>query len=257
MRDHYFLGGRDLEMQEIARLLADAGVRYTDHALAWGARLSDYGAEIEAANRRGETAVAIELQADMPPDWIAANRVAIVDHHGPLAGTDRPTALEQVFARLALPKHRWTRRLALVAANDRAHVRGLLAADANPAEIAAIRAEDRAAQGVTTADEAEAIRAVEARRTEGRVTIVRTASSTSSAIADRIMPELGGPGYDRLLVIMPERLAAFADGAAIEALARKVPQSWWGGDLPRAGYWGCQRAPGDDTAVIEAIAMLR
>ena len=128
--------------------------------------------------------------------------------------------------------------MALVAANDRAHVAGLLAAGASREEMLALRAADRAAQGVSAQDEAEAHRAIAARVISGDLTETTTSSATSSAIADLMLPELGGPGYHALLVVMPGKLAAFADGAAILRLAASVPGSYWGGDLPHRGFWG-------------------
>ncbi len=58
----------------------------------------------------------IELEDDLGlttgPD---AGRVLVVDHHGPLAGKDRPTALEQVFHLLGRPREEWSRWHDLVA----------------------------------------------------------------------------------------------------------------------------------------------
>jgi hypothetical protein len=98
----------------------------------------------------------------------------------------------------------------------------------------------------------EAERAIAEREVLGRVTIVSTQSHTSSAIADRMQRIVGGPGFDRLLVVMPKTLAVFGDGAAIAALAAVEPKSWWGGDLPRQGFWGAPR-PGDIAAIVDLL----
>jgi hypothetical protein len=257
MTYRFFLGGRDLEMREIGKLLSrHAPNQLEDKGLAWGARFSDYHEELIAALRRGETPVIVELFDDLPLDVLDRSRIVIVDHHGDDAGHGRPTSIEQVFRLLNLPQREWTRWLALVAANDRAHVAGLRELGADPEEIAEVRAADRAAQGLTPADEAEARRALAARRQEGRLTVVETTGSTSSAIADLILPDLGGPGYDRLLVTMPEEVAVFGDGDAIAALAKRYPGSYWGGDLPRAGFWGMSlRSPrsGSLNSLIEQL----
>jgi hypothetical protein len=259
MTHRFFLGGRDLEMAEIRRLLErHAPGRFEDKGLAWGAALSAYHRELLDALRRGETPVLIELADDLPPDAFDRGRAVVVDHHGPLAGRDRPTAIEQVFALLRLPAAAWTRHLALVAANDRGHVAALRELGATPEEIAAIRAADRAAQGVTPADEAEAERAIAARRCEGRLTIVETATDRSSPVTDRLLRELGGPGYDRLLVIGPAEVNVFADGPAIEDLRQAHPRSWSGGDLPAAGFWGMTTGGGRRDAIIaDLVARLR
>jgi hypothetical protein len=258
MTYRFLLGGRDLEMVEIRALLErhEPG-RFCDQNLAWGAALSAYRDDLLEALQRGETPVPIELADDLAPDLFDRACIIVVDHHGAAAGHDRPTSIEQVFALLRLPPQAWTRRLALVAANDRAHIAGMRALGASAEEIAEIRAADRAAQGVTAADEAEAIRAIAARREDGRLTVVETSGHTSSAIADRILPELGGPGYDRLLVVMPKKLAVFADGESIGELARAYPQSWWGGDLPNAGFWGTETRDGRQRLIADLESRLR
>lgn len=248
--DTYLLGGADLEMRTIAQLLTAEKASFIDRGLSWGARLSDYADDIAQLVARGRQPVAIELSDDMPVDWPARRSLVLIDHHGPRAGHDAPTALEQVFARLALPAARWSRHFALVAANDRGHVRAMEAMGASLEEMRAIRADDRAAQGVTLQDEAEAKEAVARRRQNGRLTYIDTRAASSTAIVDAMLPALGGPGFDRLLVRMPEKLAAYGDGDFITALAREVPGSWWGGDLPARGYWGMGGTPEARAAAI-------
>lgn len=244
----FFLGGRDLEMLAIRRLLDRAAPgRTLDAELAWGAAASSYADGIAAALGRGEAPVLVELADDLPPGF-DRSALVVVDHHGARAGADRPTSLEQVFALLGLPASAWTREFQLVAANDRAHVAGLLAAGATRAEMLAVRAADRAAQGVTAADEAEARLAIAGRRSGPDFTEIATASHTSSAIADLMLTELGGPGYRALLVRMPCKLAAFADGPTIMRLAAALPAGYWGGDLPRRGFWGVDLPPSADAA---------
>jgi hypothetical protein len=116
--------------------------------------LSAYRPELLRALARGETPVLIELADDLPAELFDRAQAVVVDHHGPLAGHDRPISIEQVFALLGLPAEAWTRHMALVAANDRAHVAGMRALGATAAEIAEIRAADRGVQGVSAADEA-------------------------------------------------------------------------------------------------------
>ncbi len=252
----FFLGGHDLEMREI-RALLDRRLpgRVEDAGLAWGARASAYEPAIAAALARGETPVLVELEDDLPPTFDRA-RLVVVDHHGARAGYNAPTSLEQVFALLGLTRAAWTRRMALVAANDRAHLAGLRAAGATAEEMRAIRAADRAAQGVTSDDEVEALRAIAARQEHAGFTEVSTRSTTSSAVADLMQPELGGPGYRALLVRMPCKLAAYAEGAAVARLAAAFPGSYWGGDLPVRGFWGTD-LPEDATARDADIARAR
>lgn len=255
--DRYFLGGYDLEMKEIAQLLTThAPGRFEDKHLRWGASLSSYGDELNKSLRIGETPVLVELTDDLSPDVLDRSRIVVVDHHGPLAGADQPTSIEQVFRRLNLPINNWTRRLALVVANDRAHIAGMQAIGASPEELITIRAEDRTAQGVTDSDEVEAERAINHRRTEEGLTIIETHSDVSSAITDHMHLALGGPGYQRLIVVMPEKLAVFADGAAISCLADAIPDAWWGGNLPDQGFWGMESPPANRNAHLLRVQSL-
>ena len=258
MTHRFFLGGRDLEMQEI-RILLDryAPNRTEDLHLPWGARLSSYRQPLLSALAHGETPVLAELLDDLPPEAFDRAAVIIVDHHGDRAGTAQPTSIEQVFHLLGLPPDAWTRWLSLVSANDRAHVAGMLAIGASRDEIIAIRKADRAAQGVTADDEAEAARVIGERKQDGRLTIITISGTTSSPVADLMLPALGGPGYDRLMVRMRGEVAVFADGTAIERLAAQFPGSWWGGDLPRAGFWGMNAAAEKTNELNTAINLLR
>ena len=53
--------------------------------------------------------------------------------------------------------------------------------------------------------------------------MVESATDKSSPITDRLHPALGGPGYDRLLVVSLGEVNVFADGAAIEMLKAAYP----------------------------------
>lgn len=234
----FFLGGRDLEMVTIRDLLQEeAPGRVVDHGLAWGAKASDYREEIEEALAAGETPVLIELEQDLD---LPRDRVRIVDHHGERAGGDRPSALRQVLDLLGLPEERWSRRLRLVAANDTAYLKGLEEAGASAEEIRRIRAADRAAQGITEEDEAAAVEALEGieRRAGGRLLVARLPRPRTSPLVDRLQPQLGGPGFENLLVLAPGEVNFFGTGKLVEALDDRFPGGWKGGALPEAGYWG-------------------
>lgn len=254
----FFLGGCDLEMAEIGRLLArHAPGQVIDKGLAWGAAYSDYAAEIGDAISAGLRPVAIELEDDMPRRWQPRRCIVVIDHHGKSAGADNPCALAQVIELLGLAPRAWTRRRRLIAANDIGHIQGLIEAGASPAEIVRIRAADRRAQGRTRADESEALRAIDARRSVGALTLVETRRPTSSVIADRLHIALGGPGYDNLLVVMPAELAFYGDGAIVKRLAKTFGGSWSGGALPQRGFWGAHASEdGGRQAMIDSISAL-
>lgn len=228
----FFLGGADLEMATIRTLvlhtLGPAAV--VDKGLGWGARVSDYAIEL-AALPAGTVPVVVELILDRPLPPTAV----VIDHHGERAGADAPTALEQVFALLGLLPSAWTRALALVAAHDRGHVPALEALGASPAEIAAIRAADRAAQGITAAEEETGAKAAAAARTMlgGRLAVVCLPHTRTAIVTDR----LAGDSRD-LLILSPGEVNFFGSGAAVRALDAAFPGGWRGGALPKTGFWG-------------------
>lgn len=236
----FFLGGRDLEMATIRRLLdQEAPGRLHDKGLAWGARTSAYQDEISKALERVEKPVLVLIELtddlDLPPD-----RVIIVDHHGTRAGADCSTSLHQVFELLDLSPARWTRWYALVAANDRGYIPELLRAGATPEEIRQIRTADRAAQGITAAQEAEAERAVRATEVlaDGRLIRMRLSHDRTAAVTDRLEPLLGGPGYEALFVESPAQVNLFASGELVMACNQAFSGGWYGGALPERGFWG-------------------
>lgn len=229
----FFLGGADLEMRTIATLVRDTlgAAAVVDKALGWGAKVSDYSAEL-AALPSGVTPVLVELAADSPvPGAI------VIDHHGPQAGTSRPTALEQVFALLALPPTVWTRHMALVAANDRGHIQALRAMGASAEEIRDIRAADRAAQGITAAEDEAAAAALAAARPAlaGRVLLVHLPHGRTATVTDRLAQD--DRPTPNLLIVSPAEINFFGPGPAVAALDAAFG-GWSGGDLPHAGFWG-------------------
>lgn len=247
----FFLGGHDLEMHTIRELLMEAGLggAIADHGLAWGAKASAYASDIRASLARGETPVLIELADDLGACF-ERNRILFVDHHAERAGSDAPSALRQIFDLIAAGrKPIWTRWFALVEANDIGHAEALRRLGASPAEIRAVRDADRRAQGVGTQIEAESRRAIAGMQRRGALAIVGTTASTSSAIADFLLPEYDGPGPGNLIVLMPDKIAFFGDGCVVRALA-DVPACWYGGALPERGYWGAPRA---SVAAVEPL----
>lgn len=246
----FFLGGRDLEMVEIARLIRDhaPGAPLFDAGLAWGAKASDYADAIQAAAASGRRPVLVELALDLPlPDG-----ALVVDHHGDAAGAAAPTSLRQIFALLGLPAAAWTRRMELVAANDRGHIREMRSIGATAAEIAAIRRDDRAAQGVTADMEAAGERAVAALEPvlDGRARLARLPHARCAVVTDRLDPDEHRP----LLVLSPGEINAYGPGAVIAALDRAFPGGWRGGALPAYGFWGHAAPLPDEPALLRAVA---
>ncbi len=245
----FFLGGHDLEMVTIRDLLVEvAPDRLYDKGLSWGAKASAYREEITQTLARGFTPVLVELSDDLN---LTPGQCLIVDHHGEQAGENKPTSLHQVFALLRLPPGRWTRWLELVTANDRGYVPAMLEGGASQEEIIQVREADRAAQGITPEEEAVGARAVATAENsaDGLLTIVHLPHSRTATVADRLQPELGGPGYKNLLVYCPDQVNFFGAGEMVLALEKHFPGGWYGGALPARGFWG-HSAPMPDVLPI-------
>jgi hypothetical protein len=247
----FFLGGHDLEMVTIRDLVAAENQRVVDKHLRWGAKASHYSEEIEAALARGEIPVLVELPNDLgvpeidacdvidrSPKKNLAMPIVVVDHHGERADLAKPTSLHQVFQLLNLPRERWTRWLDLVAANDRGHVREMRAIGASDEEIARVRAADRAAQGITAAEEAageQSIRNAQ-RFANGRLVVVHLPHGHSAVAADRF--ELSDEPPENIMVFGPSEVNFFGRGDLVQALDHRFPGGWYGGALPNRGFWG-------------------
>jgi hypothetical protein len=152
---------------------------------------------------------------------------------------------------LCLPPERWTRWFDLVAANDRGYIPALVKIGATREEISKVRTAGRVAQGITPKEEAEGERAVAHAKTiaNGMLTVVRLPHSRTATVTDRLQPELGGAGYENLLVYCPDQVNLFGSGALILALNEKFPGGWYGGALPTRGFWG-HEAPVPDVLPV-------
>lgn len=232
----YFLGGHDLEMAEIAKILHEHGVPFVDHGLDWAhATFANYDSEIRTAIRSPRRPILVELR-DIPAD--VHPFVDVIDHHGPESG-HLPTSLEQVLARLG--KTELTREQALIAANDKGYIEGMLAIAATPEEIANIRRRDREAQGITAEQEALAESAVAQRACPAPgLAIVELAHGKTACVTDRLSNFAGGPGYRNLFIESPGEVSFFGEGRTIEQLHRRFG-GYCGGDLPIRGYWGLEK----------------
>jgi len=148
----WVLALNDLEALEIRDLLESHSQTACYSNQPWGAtwanleppildRLARFRSQYPAAEIIG-----IELAG---PNPVAA---IDIDHHI-YSDADRGSSLsslEQVANHLGVELTRWQK---LVALNDRGYIPAMLAAGASPGEVAQIRSLDRAAQGITPADE--------------------------------------------------------------------------------------------------------
>lgn len=177
---HFFLGGKDLEMETIKNLLNKQGVAYSDAGLAWGASTSKYGDEIEKVAEDGKTPVIIELAIDSKLPENTVN----VDHHNENA--NKPASILQVCELLGVEP---TRKMQLVAANDSGYIPAMLAMGASKEEIALIRYQDRSCQGITAEQEKQAEEALQHTQEICGVTIVMLPHSKTATITDRLFDQ--------------------------------------------------------------------
>ncbi len=136
----FLLGGQDLEMVTIKKLLTQYGEKVIDLNLSWGAKLSDYKEYLDSK----DTLYGIELEIDME---IPSNFIPI-DHHN--EQQHLPSSIQQIANIL---NHQLSREEELVSINDTQYIKGLQKYGATNIEITRIRNEDRLAQGVSKEEE--------------------------------------------------------------------------------------------------------
>ena len=238
MQDFYFfLGGSDAEMVAIKEVLEVAGEAHSDAGLGWGAKVSAYGEEIAKAAAEGKTPVIIELEVDVDLPQGTVN----IDHHGDRSG--EPAALLQVLNLLDRKPTRWQ---TLVAANDSGWFPGLQSVGATPEEMAAVRAAERSAQGITPEQEAEAVRAFAAPVEEiGGIRIIRMSHSKTAPIGDALAVAAIAAGKEipAYLILSGDGEVNFSGaGDLAQALHERFPGGWTGGSgLGKAdgtAFWG-------------------
>lgn len=197
----FLLGGQDLEMKTIREMLEAQGEEFIDKNLAWGAKLSDYATEIPALIAQGKTPIGIELTEDIPPP----PQYIPIDHHNDRHA--QPSAIEQIATLTGATLTHWHK---LVAANDSAYIPGMQTIGATEEEIQRVRAADRAAQGITEADELLAVESIAQHTTQRNgITIIQSLPKLFTPIVDRMYGKT-----DRLLVWRPEKLNYYGKGAA-------------------------------------------
>ena len=219
----FLLGGHDLEMVEIMKILSLKEIHYYDKNLKWhNAFLSQYQ---EVFNKH-DSFVGIELVTDIP----APQYYILFDHHNQNA--EKPSAIEQVAELLGITLSRYQQ---LVAANDKGYILAMEKMDATKEEIEEIRRQDRKAQGVTDEDEKLAEMSIQKNLTsKNRITIVKSLTSSFSAITDRLFP------IESLLIYSDDALTYYGQHAkeiaqSFKLLIEEHKAYYGGGDN---GYFG-------------------
>jgi hypothetical protein len=166
----FLLGGHDLEMLEIKKLLKTKKIKYIDKNLYWGAKLSAYTTEL---NFDG-IIYGIELEEDIKPP---KNYIAIDHHNG---NANKASSIEQIaeMLNIELDRHQL-----LVAKNDSSYIDGMRSICASQAEVDNIRKLDREAQGITQEDEALAELSIEETNSTN---VIYAKTDKFTAISDKV-----------------------------------------------------------------------
>lgn len=193
----FLLGGLDLEMIEIRKLLESKGMHYEDRHLSWdNAQLSAYKDVLEASP--DAEFYGVELQEDYP----LPTHYVRIDHHNDFVS--HPASILQVAELLGVKPDR---HLLLVAANDAGYIPGMEKLGATKEEIDEIRRLDRQCQGVTPYDEALALQSIKGNlRSSDGILIVESLTSHFSPICDTLYP------YKRLLVYTDAEWVFYGEG---------------------------------------------
>jgi len=145
MKRIFFLGGCDLEMCAIKRLLKKYNEKFVDKKLKWGAKTSDILDELEKY-RDYDKIYLIEYNDDA--GILKWENVEHIDHHN--ENSDKPSSIEQIAQIL---DHKLSRFEKAVALNDKGYIPALKCACFNKSDIKRIRKLDKICQGVS--EEAE------------------------------------------------------------------------------------------------------
>lgn len=217
----FLLGGQDLEMEEIKKLLIKHKKPYIDKKLKWGAKLSEYINLLE----QNTIYYGIELIEDVNPP---KNYISI-DHHN--KNQKNKSSLEQVAEILGENLNRY---LTLVALNDKGYIPAMKDFGATEVEIEYIREKDRQAQGVSQEDEVLARIALEEVQMIGDIAYIKSFSEKFSPIVDRCFEK-----YKKILIYSDKKFVYYGKG--VEKLVKKYENEisknkmYYGGNF---GFFG-------------------
>ena len=197
----FLLGGKDLEMEEIKKLLIKHNKHYIDKNLNWGAKLSEYINLLEP----NTTYYGIELIEDVIPP---KNYIPI-DHHND--NQTNKSSLEQIAQILGEELDRY---LTLVSLNDKGYIPAMKEFGATEVEIEYIRQKDRKAQGVSQEDEILAQIALEEVQKIEDIAYIKALSDKFSPIIDRCYNK-----YKNVLIYTDKKFVYY--GRDIKKLVKK------------------------------------
>jgi hypothetical protein len=235
----------DGESVEIRRLLDEHHNRFLLTHQGWGANWK----ELEQTVRNGiagEPAVyAIELAGEAPSN--ATN----IDHHDYSDDHSRINplcSLEQVARILGARLNRWRQ---LVAANDRGYIRAMEEElEASAAEIAAVRLQDRRAQGVTRENEIEAWNVVRCLEPQQELWKVPVSGKINSAYGDLLYTARKA----REWLLQSEAAWTYSGPRHRQLMTLALPETHWSGGDRYCGFFGISSpGPSSRDSILNAL----
>ncbi|MFO7868585.1 MAG: hypothetical protein R6U95_04710, partial [Bacteroidales bacterium] len=198
----FLLGGNDLEMQTIRKILLAKNEEFlpkNEEYIPWGVTVDKYADVFNNPQYIDYDIYGIELT--IPPDWEKPENFYKIDHHG--EKEILPSSLEQVAEKIG---YELERKELFIAANDKNYIPGMIEAGATMEEVWEIRKEDRKFQGVTDADEENAEESIKQKKHDADVQIIKSSTSKFSPITDRLFP------YSKLLIYTDEEIMYYGEG---------------------------------------------
>lgn len=236
----FFLGGRDLEMLTISKILLKRNEIVHDKKLKWGAKASEYIKEIKnLPDDHFPVLIELKIDIEIPPNSI------VIDHHNENAGIDKKTSIEQIADLLNIEL---TQEQKYVSINDKEHIIGLKKAGLDNKKIQIIRNQDRKAQGITSIDEKNAKVSIKhfSKQLSNDAIYINSFTEITSPITDFLFGH-----YKHIFIKTPQEKFSYSGTAdIIEKLKKhykenffedKEMEFWFGGELVNYGYFGSNR----------------
>lgn len=210
VRRAFLLGGCDLEMAAIKKLLSRYNQKYFSKMLSWGAKLSSYKEHFD----KNFSFYGIELVPDITPP----PHYKTIDHHN--QHRNNPSAIKQVCQILHIEPNRFHKAVAL---NDTGYIPALIEHGFGH-HVQSIRRLDSKAQGVSKEDEEAAFEVQKV----GELSVVKTDASKFSPIVDRLYGS-----YTNLLIYNDKEFTFYGDEKVVEKFKDKAlyySKNFFGGE---------------------------
>ncbi|MHB8580920.1 MAG: CorA family divalent cation transporter [Ignavibacteriaceae bacterium] len=242
----FFLGGYDAEMVTIKKIIEEKNLPYFDRQLKWGAKLSEYKAELSKLSKE-QIPVFIELYLDI--DY--PSNAVIIDHHNERSGKDQKTSIEQVADLLGVKLDRWQQ---LISANDKDLFKGMQLIDATDVEIKKINDMEKEVQGISNQDYKLAENSIKhfSEVIDGDIIIIHSQTKKTRPILEKLYNlERKFFNYKHIFILYKdEEFGYTGEGKVIDVLKKRFLhfqekdnsiKLWYGGILPCRGYFGSNK----------------